>query len=197
MGQNPYPVEIADSGGGPVKTAGDLTFTDPGNQPGGSMTPVGVVAVSLTQIDIHATGFHQMAFTQLRDNTYSQNVIDAFPEGLGLSFPLDGGLDNTITIGDEDGIWSFSLQTFVADDATVAFYLDPVFPADLADKVNGPGITGDDFNDGYIARQDGTLFLPAGATVNPGIRTCNAATANPYHAPADASGTWLAITRLG
>jgi hypothetical protein len=37
VGQNPYPVEIADSGGGPVKTAGDLTFTDPGNQPGGSV----------------------------------------------------------------------------------------------------------------------------------------------------------------
>jgi hypothetical protein len=37
MGQNPYPVEIAGTGGGPVKTAGDLTFTDPGNQPGGSM----------------------------------------------------------------------------------------------------------------------------------------------------------------
>lgn len=39
MGQNPYPVEIAGPGGGPVKTAGDLTFTDPGNQPGGGSIP--------------------------------------------------------------------------------------------------------------------------------------------------------------
>lgn len=39
MGQNPYPVEIAAAGGGPVKTAGDLTFTDPGNQPGGGSQP--------------------------------------------------------------------------------------------------------------------------------------------------------------
>jgi hypothetical protein len=60
MGQNPYPVEIADSGGGPVKTAGDLTFTDPGNQPGGSIpdpvtTPIHIQP-STTDTPLTVTG---------------------------------------------------------------------------------------------------------------------------------------------
>jgi hypothetical protein len=56
MGQNPYPVEIADSGGGPVKTAGDLTFTDPGNQPGGS-SPLAVrVPIAFNTPDLVLTG---------------------------------------------------------------------------------------------------------------------------------------------
>lgn len=41
---NPYPAQIAAPGGGPVKVAGDLTFTDPANQPGGSLPAEWTVA---------------------------------------------------------------------------------------------------------------------------------------------------------
>lgn len=52
MGQNPYPVEIAGPGGGPVKTAGDLTFTDPGNQPGGGSSAVLAATVTVSAAEI-------------------------------------------------------------------------------------------------------------------------------------------------
>lgn len=86
MGQNPYPVEIAGPGGGPVKTAGDLTFTDPGNQPGGGSSAPNswlnaFVNTGLTANDVFSWGENDHQGTDIAINGIDDTVIDILTAG--------------------------------------------------------------------------------------------------------------------
>lgn len=167
MGQNPYPVELqAGDDKGPVIYAGDLTFKDPSNQPGGGFT-----AVTVTDADSPFTAeAGQLLVCENETGTMTITLPETPAPGSQVAV-WGAEVADGIVIGSDEGIDGEDTVTLTDEFAVlVVAYSGPDRGwATLAQGVPGAGGGGlptawtiNDPDDGDLNANGGTLLMNGG-----------------------------------